>query len=127
MGERPRVVLVGHCGADSGGLRRAVERAVPHAEVRAANDDASLDAELPYAGLLLVNRVLDGRFRHRLGVDLMRERADAPAWILISNYDDAQQDAEAAGAGPGFGKRGLNSATTAGALRSALGITSEPC
>ena len=58
--------------------------------------------------LLLVNRVLDGRFDvGGSGIALIESIArqdDASPTMLVSNYEDAQQQAEAAGAFPGFGK-----------------------
>lgn len=124
---KPRVVLVGHCGADGRMLAAAVRRAMPDAEVVQADDQSSLDAELSSASLLLVNRVLGDAYSISAGVDLIREIAaidvaPKPATMLVSNFDDAQRSAEAAGALPGFGKQDLNTSKVTERLRSALSI-----
>ena len=58
--------------------------------------------------MLLINRVLDGRFSAGgSGIDMIESIAkqdDASPVMLISNYEESQQQAEAAGALPGFGK-----------------------
>jgi len=107
-GEQRRIGLVGHCVPDSFVLKNAVRGYVPGAEVVRINDERALEAELSKGlDLLLVNRVLDGRFGSDSGVEVMRALAatgQVPAWMLISNYEDAQQQARVAGARPGFGK-----------------------
>lgn len=102
-----RIVLVGHCGFDSGSLRSLAQQAAPHADVSMVNDDAGLQQVADSESLLLVNRVLDGRFSAGSGVALIDElaKSDAPpAMMLVSNYADAQEQAVAAGALQGFGK-----------------------
>jgi hypothetical protein len=116
------IILVGHCGPDVHLLKSAVSRAVPGARIIAANDAESLArAELADA-LLLVNRVLDGGFADDRGIELIRDihqRPGAPKTMLISNYKDAQADAVAAGALPGFGKTQLHDLITTQRLREA--------
>ncbi|MFN3167953.1 MAG: hypothetical protein ACE37H_12915 [Phycisphaeraceae bacterium] len=106
-----RVVLVGHCGFDSGMLGQFAKQMAPGAEVVRVNSQASLEPACSADTLLLVNRVLDGRFAvGGSGIALIQslaERADAPAMMLVSNYEDAQAQAVAAGALPGFGKSQL--------------------
>lgn len=107
MAKIKRIVLVGHCGFDSGSLRTLAQQAAPHAEVSMVNDDAALQAVAASDALLLVNRVLDGRFSAGSGVALISELANSdnpPAMMLVSNYADAQEQAVAAGAMQGFGK-----------------------
>lgn len=110
------IALVGHCGFDSGSLSRFAKQAAPDAEVTRVNDQAALDALAKPTTLLLVNRVLDGRFEAGgSGVELIRALQgsdNAPPAMLISNYEDAQQEAEAAGALPGFGKSQVGDAGT---------------
>ncbi|MEM1212938.1 MAG: hypothetical protein AAGI68_11655 [Planctomycetota bacterium] len=119
----PRVALVGHCGFDSGSLTRLVRSTFPEAEVAAVNHDQQLAP--PTGGqagfdLLLVNRVLDGRFDAADGIDLIRTVSAHTPSLLISNFPEAQADAEAAGAQPGFGKSDLSSPIAAERLRDAL-------
>ncbi|MEM6504392.1 MAG: hypothetical protein AAF711_02890 [Planctomycetota bacterium] len=111
-----RVALVGHCGFDSGSLSRFAGAVAPGAEVVRVNDQESLDMIADAQTLLLVNRVLDGRFDvGGSGIDLIQAVAgrDNPApTMLISNYEDAQAQAESAGALPGFGKSAIEDPAT---------------
>jgi ActR/RegA family two-component response regulator len=124
MGKATRVALVGHCGADSMMLRGAISRADGKVRIDAINDQASAIAAAGKGDtVLLVNRVLDGSFTAGSGVDLIRELHDAnPAVraMLISNYPDAQADAEAVGALPGFGKSAAHTDATTALLRDAI-------
>ena len=104
------VVLVGHCGFDSGSLKRLAREALPDAEVVAVNQQAPLDKLAHGRSLLLINRQLDGRFAAGDSLAMIRRYAagdNSPRMMLISNFADAQADAVAAGALPGFGKNDL--------------------
>ena len=107
----PDVILVGHCGPDAIMLKTAVQRALPEASVELVNDHAALDASLAGDVVLLVNRALDGEFHTGSGgIDLIRHLTESDAgapMLLVSNFEDAQAEAEAAGAMPGFGKSDL--------------------
>ncbi|MEO0716799.1 MAG: hypothetical protein AAFY58_07400, partial [Planctomycetota bacterium] len=73
---------------------------------------------------LLINRVLDGSFKTESGIELIRALATldtAPSLMLISNFADAQAEAESAGATKGFGKSELNTDPARSALRAAVG------
>lgn len=128
MTDKRTVLLVGHCGPDSWMLRSTVERTLG-AEARMVNSAADLEKSIDEASLLLVNRVLDGRFETESGIELIRQlaqtRAHGPKSILISNYEDAQEAAEAAGAAPGFGKAELNSEKAAERMRAAIESSSS--
>ncbi|MBC7773279.1 MAG: hypothetical protein H7210_12345 [Pyrinomonadaceae bacterium] len=108
-----KVVLVGHCVPDSYMLRSAVQRAVPDATIVMVNSSEELDEAMQGADLLLVNRALDGYFRAGGGVELIRQLAGerrgagSPSIMLVSDIASAQQEAEAAGAVPGIGKKAL--------------------
>lgn len=118
------VVLVGHCGFDQSSLGRAIAAALPGVAVKSANDSAGLSTYTRPDALLLVNRVLDGRFDADTGVDLIQQLADqqpAPKLMLISNYPDAQARAVEAGALPGFGKSELGSPDTVKKLKALAG------
>ena len=118
-------VLVGHCGADTYSLSHAIRSAVPDAKIIAVDDDASCQAALSDQSVLLVNRVLDGRFSTGSGIDLIRSLAAArpeAKLILISNYADAQQAAVAAGAKPGFGKSQIGSNAIRDLLRELIEV-----
>jgi two-component system, chemotaxis family, chemotaxis protein CheY len=118
------VVLVGHCGPDSWALKSAVGSAIPGARVVSANDQPELERAMETADLLLVNRQLDGAFDADSGADLIRaiRAAKGPGAMLISNFPEAQAEAEAAGALPGFGKTAMYAAETKRRLRAALGL-----
>ena len=125
MTDPKRILLVGHCLPDRYLLSRVVKKAAPEAEVESVNTDDALQKSLAEADALLVNRVLDGRFTLAGGIELIRAiagNADAPALMLISNFEDAQREAEAAGALPGFGKSELGRDTTHERIRAALGL-----
>ena len=104
------VVLVGHCGFDSGPLGRLAKQIAPDAEVVGINkQDRLKDVAHPRA-LWLVNRALDGRFNAKDGIDLIGQHAGdaAPHMLLVSNFAESQTAAEEAGAMPGFGKNDLS-------------------
>jgi len=120
-----RVVFVGHCGFDQGALMRSVGSALPGVELVSVNKAAGLSGYTHPDALLLINRVLDGRFSTASGIDLIAELSDlepAPRMMLISNYADAQAQAEQVGALPGFGKSEMGSDQAAAMLRSAAGL-----
>src|SRR4051812_6255514 len=122
-----KVVLVGHCGPDSSYLRMSVQKAATDVAVMMADDDSDLQ-KLMKAGvdLLLVNRTLDYGFATEGGAELIKHlRMDHPSLraMLVSNYPEAQAEAVAAGALPGFGKRELGTPRVAQLIREAL--TSE--
>lgn len=119
-----RVALVGHCGFDSGPLGRLAQALVPGAEVVRVNDQKTLDTIDGRGSLLLINRVLDGRFGvGGSGLDLIRDlaqRDEPPAMMLVSNYPDAQARAVELGAMPGLGKSQVNDPATLDRLRDAI-------
>ncbi len=124
MTQVKNVVLVGHCGPDSRSLMRAVEAALPAANIESANDSAAVGRFANPESLLLVNRQLDGDFGADDGVELIRSlatAADPPRMLLISNYEDAQEQAESAGARPGFGKSDLRDEKATQRLQAAAG------
>jgi two-component system, chemotaxis family, chemotaxis protein CheY len=108
-----KVVLIGHCGPDTSYLRMAVKSALGDVTILAADDDSELKKLLAGgADLVLVNRQLDYGFASESGVDLITQlRASYPGvrTMLVSNYPEAQAEAVAAGALPGFGKREIGS------------------
>ncbi|MEE8458422.1 MAG: hypothetical protein V3S08_01035 [Phycisphaerales bacterium] len=125
MSHEPTFVLVGHCWADRIGLRSAVKRAVRGARIERAQDLPALRSHLGDGAVLLINRVLGGGFDTGSGVELIQllaETGDAGSAILISNHADAQDQAVAAGAQPGFGKSQLRDQSTEAMLRQAAGV-----
>jgi two-component system chemotaxis response regulator CheY len=106
-----RVLSVGQCGFDHGSIARTFRQHFG-AEVTPAHaaDDALTALRHGGFDLVLVNRILDGD--GSAGLDVIRRlKADADLAqvpvMLVSNYADAQEEAVAAGAVPGFGKSSL--------------------
>ncbi|MGN6725224.1 MAG: response regulator [Tepidisphaeraceae bacterium] len=119
-----KIALVGHCGPDSYMLRSQVKHAIKDSQVDMITHAAGLERAIAEGvELLLVNRVLDGSFDDQEGVSLIKRIAATHphvATMLISNYPESQQAAEAAGARPGFGKSEVGSAKMRDALLGAL-------
>lgn len=121
---RPRrVALIGHCGPDSWMLKGAAARALPGATIAMINDTQGAMEQARSSDLLLINRVLDGDFDNDSGIDLIGLLAGAQgrtaSLMLISNFPEAQQQAIAAGAVPGFGKANAGSAAAAKLMQAA--------
>lgn len=127
------ILAVGHCGPDAWMLRAAVERVLDGpTSFEAIGDDKTLRARLARDEtpvLLLMNRRLDGWFDAADGIELLQSVLDSGrsrvAAVLVSDLDDAQSAAEAAGAMPGFGKRALHAEATGHALRAAASRLAE--
>ena len=107
----PRVLSVGQCGVDHSAISRFLKDAVGAETTPAATAKEAVDAVRSGGyDLVLVNRVFDRDGGS--GLDLIRDlkadpsTAEVPV-ILVSNYEDAQQQAAAVGALPGFGKAEL--------------------
>ncbi len=109
-----RVLSVGQCAADHHSIAVTLRRTFGAEVVGADTATEALEAlrNNPFA-LVLVNRVFDADGGS--GLDLIRAlKADdklktAPV-MLVSNFADAQKQATAAGAEPGFGKASLGQA-----------------
>ena len=86
------------------------------------DDAAALKRRLDSADLALVNRVLDGRFESDDGIGLIASLAPESSvrFMLVSNFAEAQERAEAVGAVPGFGKSDMRSEETRRRIEAAL-------
>ena len=116
------VLLIGHCGFDGASIRRVAEKALPDAKIVVVGSSRDLETYGNPSALWLVNRQLGGGFGTPSGVELIRQHAgqdEPPLMMLVSNFEDAQAEAEAAGALPGFGKSALGSPATLEAIRRA--------
>ena len=118
-----KIVSLGQCGVDHPAITRFCRDAVGASVV--GTDTFAQTLAVEGADLILVNRVLDATGES--GLDFIRQfRADpsreGTPIVLVSNYADAQRDAQALGAMPGFGKSSLNRPESATALRAALGL-----
>ena len=128
MGQR--IVLVGHCGVDAPRLEREVSKSIPRAEVLCVNTEMQLqDVVDEGADLFLVNRRLPYGFESEEGVELIHElqqmQPDAKT-MLVSDREDAQEEARAAGAIDGFGKADLGKNKIGQILRDALKGQTKP-
>jgi two-component system chemotaxis response regulator CheY len=111
-----RVLDVGNCYFDHSQISGAISDAFD-AELELASKPEEVLPRLRQGSfdLVLVNRTLHGGTGD--GVDLIRqiksdpELAGTPV-MLLSDYEEYQQAAVAAGAEPGFGKSGLKSEDT---------------
>lgn len=125
MATPKQILLVGHCGADVFSLKMVLSTAAPGVPVDSAADVRALDKRDLSECLLLINRRLPASYPTPEGVELIRQfkqRPDAPAMMLISDYPDAQAQAVQAGACPGFGKGELRGEKPAERIRAALGL-----
>ena len=106
-----RVLSVGQCWADHGSIAKTLKKEFGSDVDQAESAEAALDRlRKGVYSLLLVNRVFDADGGS--GVDLIKRVKSDPQLqtvpvMLISNYDDAQAEAVAAGAAVGFGKAAL--------------------
>ena len=117
-----RILLVGHCGVDGPRMQREIASFMKEADVVRVNSERDLNTAVEDADLLLINREPLG-FEPRLGPDLikeLRERRPDAKLILVSDYEDAQQEATQSGALPGFGKSDLGSPKFEDTIRKAL-------
>jgi two-component system chemotaxis response regulator CheY len=119
-----RVLSVGQCAADHGEISRLLRTAFG-ADVTPAHDAAEAIARLRREAfdLVLVNRLFDADGDS--GLELIRRLgavggSKPPPVMLVSNHDDAQREAIAAGAVPGFGKASLSTTQTATRLAAFL-------
>ncbi len=120
-----RVLDVGNCGLDHEEICQVLEEAfcAQVAEAAGTLDALRMLRSEPF-DLVLVNRKLRGSPTG--GVELVRRIKSDPALaatpvMLLSDLAEAQQEAEAAGAEPGFGKRDLDRPETRQKLGRFLG------
>jgi two-component system chemotaxis response regulator CheY len=120
-----RVLSVGQCFADHSSISRTIRQHFDaEVEDAAGADEARARLQRGKFDLVLVNRVLDGDGSQ--GVDLIGQLKAEEALhglpvMLVSNYEDSQQEAVARGALPGFGKAALGQPRMLGLLRAVLG------
>lgn len=113
---QPRVLDVGQCDFDHARISRMLADGFNARVDRAHDADAAREAVTSGAyDLVLINRLLDvdGSEGTSLIQRLLADDAtrDTPV-MLVSNYPDAQEDAERLGAEPGFGKDALDDTAT---------------
>jgi two-component system, chemotaxis family, chemotaxis protein CheY len=122
------VVLAGHCGPDSSYLKLTVKKAIGEVILLSADDSRELTAILENGepDLILLNRELGYGFEPDTGVEMiatLRRSYPNLKMILITNFQEIQRAAEAAGGLPGFGKRELGTPRVHQVLREALNVS----
>ena len=125
-----KILSVGNCGFDHGQLVSLFSNVAPDMTLHGA--DSSAEAVQAVRGgvndyaLVVVNRVLDRTSESGVALveRLKSEGCTAPI-MLISNYADAQAEAMAAGAEPGFGKSQMSDPDLADRLREVLSARGE--
>lgn len=120
-----RVLDVGQCAVDHAAIRSLLEKNFDAVVERTHQLSDTLDALSDGKfDLVLVNRKLDADYTDGLEV-IKAIKTDADLALLpcmlVTNYDEHQQAAIAAGAEPGFGKAQLGSAETLQRLAACLG------
>lgn len=125
MSQPPRILSVGQCGVDTARIGRFLRDTF---RARADTADTATEAldrlRAETYDAVLVNRVLDldGSPGLALILAIKADPALAPTpTLLVSNYPDAQAEAVALGALPGFGKADLGK-KAAEALSTVLGL-----
>lgn len=117
-----RILDVGNCDADHGQIRALLESRFAAEVLRARTIREALEViGAERVDLVLVNRVIFADAEEGVGlVRTLATRPSAPPVILLSNYPEAQAEARAAGARPGFGKAALRSPETVACIAAAL-------
>jgi two-component system chemotaxis response regulator CheY len=124
-----RVLDVGQCSPDHSAIRSLLHRTFNvYIDQAGSVDEAIEELKTASYDLVLVNRVIfeDGGSGAELIAKMksVRDFRDVPV-MMISNFNDAQQDAVAAGGVPGFGKAELNDPSTIALLRKYLPSRAE--
>lgn len=120
-----RVLDIGNCSVDHGAIRGMLEQQFGVEVVQCHGSEDSFDTlRHGQFDLVLVNRKLDQDYSD--GLDIIQAlKADpdlAPLPVmLVTNYPEYQEQAVAAGALPGFGKKQLYTEETQQRLTEVLG------
>jgi CheY-like chemotaxis protein len=119
-----RVLSVGNCGADHGGISWAMRPLGAEVTPAATQAEALERLRQERFHLVLVNRVFDADGDS--GMELIRrikadEELRTTPVMLVSNFADAQEQAVEAGAAPGFGKASLGRPEMAERVKPFLG------
>ena len=120
-----RVLDVGQCSFDHAAIARLITNHFDAEVEQADSGKQTLNAlRKETFDLVLVNRKLDADYSD--GLDIIRQIKSDPAisstpCMLVTNYEDHQQQAIAVGAEPGFGKMQYGEPQTLERLKTFLG------
>ena len=119
------VLDVGQCNADHTRISNLLNRQFDVRIQRAHSFDEALKMALdtPF-DLILINRIMDADGAP--GADILNALKSQPSTaevpvMIVSNYEESQESAVAAGAVRGFGKAALDDAETTELLRQFIG------
>ncbi len=121
-----RVLSVGNCAFDHGQIEQLLAPTGAHLEALGSAEQ-TLAAVDDTCRLVLVNRIIDQTGES--GLELLRtlrDRHPSVAVMLISNYADAQREAQEAGALEGFGKSQLGDPQLVQRLAELLSVELAP-
>jgi CheY-like chemotaxis protein len=125
-----KVLSLGQCAADNWSISRLLSESLGATVSEADSfEEALMLLRRDDFPLVLVNRILDANGAS--GLDFITQlKADealrSVPVMLVSNFADAQRQAVAKGALPGFGKAALHDPATLEGLRAVLEATGEP-
>ena len=118
----PKVLNVGQCVPDHMSISSYLRRQFGAETVKVdSHEDALAAVEAGGVDLVLVNRLYDADGAPGLETVQALATDDGPPVMLVSNYEEAQEQAEAAGAKPGFGKGDLGTPKANDRLAEVLG------
>ncbi len=119
-----RVLDIGNCQHDHGLIATMLKKHFSVEVLQAHSADEALKTlRSEKCDLVLVNRTLDADMQMGYRYELVKQDNELSAIpiMLISNYEQYQDQAMAAGAAPGFGKKQLNDPRTLDRLAPYLG------
>ena len=125
-----KILSLGQCAADNWSITRLLSDSLGAAVSEADSFEEALTLlRNDTFALVLVNRLLD--VDGASGLDFIKHLKSDEALrsvpvMLVSNFADAQRQAVAKGALPGFGKAALDEPATLERLRSLLETTTKP-
>ena len=120
-----KVLDVGQCNADNSRISSLLKKHFDVEIDRSHSHDEAIKAALdtPY-DLILINRILDAD--STAGMDILASLKTKPSTaetpvMVVSNYQETQEEAVSRGAVPGFGKSELDAEETIAKLALYLG------
>ena len=123
MNETPlQFLVVGNCAADNSALTAMLTQNFPsHIEYASTTDQARDQLARTNFDLVLVNRIFDANGEE--GISFIAEQAKSDSsspLMLISNYQESQEQAVSSGAVMGFGKSKICDSETIQLIKSAV-------
>jgi len=114
------VIIAGHCYSDSPRLAAIVEKAEAKPIILNSSDEIKACLNDNPESLCLLNRIFENGEEGLKVIKELKQAYPNVKFMLISNYDDAQQEAITLGAIQGFGKYKLKDPNTIDVIKNAL-------